>query len=246
MNNKTMNKTLNFILIIVMMLLSIQLVSALSFQDLADDMQSFASGSYSENNKAIDFILFFILFTSVCYIGLKQAMGDKEGIGGAVKALSAALGTALTLALISFTEFSLFIFYPFAKGLIFFLFVLLVFFVLTKIGMEKHKVWAFIIALILALVIFNFGAMWIGANKGDNDFSLGSFAGKFSLGGIKDRLNIDGIKEKFSSSKESGKTKAEIALDDIYLKIGELTSIGDNKILRLYKTEKSLEERIST
>jgi tetratricopeptide (TPR) repeat protein len=117
---------------------------------------------YATPRKAVDFILFFTLFFSLSLLGLKQVF--KEG-GNAVNALAFAIGFLLALSLVSFTQATLAIFFPFAKNIIFLVMLWVIFALLKKILGDKHKVLIFIAALIITWLAFNYLGPGLGVSN---------------------------------------------------------------------------------
>lgn len=172
--------------------------------------------------RTVDFIVFFGLFTSLIYIGTKKMFGEDTGTKRAQIALSVFLGLALTLGILSSTQFSLMLFVPFAKNLIFFLFVFLVYAFLVKYGgMDKKKFWAFMLALILAFVIFNVANCFITEggenNKCTSNKLLSGFGKPFEKASDWVSNTFSGLTgSKKKSEKERDKSDADFYINGEY------------------------------
>jgi len=125
---------------------------------------------YEKYAQFFDFIIFLVLFTSLSTIGLKKFGGKswgESGAGNAVISLSIIMGLAMAIAAVK-AGLSVTFFIPFVKNMLYFLVLMLVYFVLIKLFMDKHKFLAFLLAI--AIVTFSF---WM-TGFGDFRYDLGS------------------------------------------------------------------------
>jgi len=131
---------------------------------------TFVTSGYQSYPKAIDFTVFFFLFFAATLIGLRKWMGEKEN-ARTTTGLALVLSLAFSFALVFATKFTLLKLAPFAKGFIFLILVLLVYAMLLKAGMEKHKIAAFLLALLFTFLMF-----WLFGALTDDQFGSLSFS----------------------------------------------------------------------
>lgn len=139
---------------------------------------------YDRNAQFIDFAIFLILFTSITMIGLKKgfAGGKETETQNAVKALAMIIGLAMTLAALK-AGLSVTFFIPFVANTLFFIMIIIVFFLLLRMGMDKHKIMAFILAIVITYLLFNFAGAAVNKGRFGVDLNLGSFSvGGFDMG----------------------------------------------------------------
>jgi hypothetical protein len=125
------------------------------------------------------------MFFSLSLLGLRKVF--KEG-GNAVIGLAFSIGALLSLALIVFTDFSLGILFPFAKNIIFFIILLVIYLVVSnvmKADTTGKKIFALILAIAIALLAFRFM----------NDEGSWNPFGKYQMEGKATKNYIDEIKE---------------------------------------------------
>jgi len=123
---------------------------------------------YEMQRKIVDFILFFIMFFSLSLLGLKKAF--KDG-GNALNALALSIGALMSLALVAFTKVTLGLLFPFAKNILFFIILLVVYLILAKLLGEKMKILALILAVIITWLAFSY----LGEKEGWLPFKFGDF-----------------------------------------------------------------------
>jgi len=190
---------------------------------------------YDQHTQLIDFTVFFIMFLSIAYLGLRQWLKD-EKTAGAVKGLTIAIAAALSLATLK-AGVSVTFFIPFVKNALFFITYLVVFLVLanlTKSTKEeggkkieiKHLFLNLVLAFVITWVMFNFAGL-VGKEKvlpwEDNDEArlsklqyeldainseIAAFEAKMALEGYPDRAALQTAIENIrdNTDKES-KTK---------------------------------------
>jgi len=129
---------------------------------------------YDDYYQIIDFMIFLILFVSISSIALKKAFaGDQyEKSGSAIRALAIIIGLALALAALK-AGLSVTFFIPFVTNALFFICIIIVYFLLLRMGMDKHKIMAFILALVITYLLFNIVGMVVGGR----DISIGTGQG---------------------------------------------------------------------
>lgn len=90
---------------------------------------------YDQNTQLIDFIVFFIIFLSISYMGLKKWI---EKGGNAGKSLAIGIGIALSLAALK-AGISATFFIPFVENAFFFILFIVIFFIYQKMfeGLKK-------------------------------------------------------------------------------------------------------------
>lgn len=121
---------------------------------------------YETQRRVVDFILFFIMFFSLALLGLRKVY--KEG-GNAVNALAFAIGALLSLSLVAFTKVTLGLLFPFAKNILFFIILWVIYLILAKI-IGDDKTSKKIISLIIAGGITWFAFSYVGGDEGWNPF----------------------------------------------------------------------------
>jgi len=135
-----------------------------------DMFNNFVTNGYHSYPKAFDFTVFFLLFFAITLIGIRKWMGDKENDRTSI-GLALVLGLTFAFAIVFATEFTLLHLAPFAKGFIFLILVLVVYAMLLKVGMENHKVAAFLLACLITFIMFwAFGAF---TDEGWGSMSIG-------------------------------------------------------------------------
>lgn len=143
-------------------------------------IENFFKSGYSRYTKILDFSALFLILTAAFLIALRQIkIPGKDGKGEnnrPIKVLAVVLALTSALGIVTTTKFSIFTYPQIWAALAFIVLVWIIYTILLKIGMEKHKFWAFILALILAtLLVFLFdwwrGGQWFGSGNG---FQIGS------------------------------------------------------------------------
>lgn len=109
---------------------------------------------YDKHYQIIDFLVMFVLFTAISFVGLQGFMKE-GGKSNAVKGIAVAVGAALSLAGLK-AGISPSFFIPFVKNALFFIIMFVIFVLLIQIeGLKDRKLVAFILALIITMVAFN-------------------------------------------------------------------------------------------
>jgi len=189
----------------------ISLLAVPAYANVGSQISTFLSNiQFNASSKLVEFLIFFTIFTSLAMLGLNKFISGEYNKSGssAAKALAVGLGAAMTIAIINYSTFSLGIFYPFAKNLIFFMGVLTIFIILTKyVGMQS-KFFAFILSLITAWLLFNAMTCVIDDAKGTTACSPSvvweNAISWFTPGGSKNSENGES-----SESGESGDEEGE-------------------------------------
>jgi hypothetical protein len=109
------------------------------------------SETYSVERKVVDGILFFMLFLSISILSLTKWYGKSSP---AVNGIAISLSALMTLSLLSFTNFTVGLLFPFAKNILFFIMLLIVYSIVNK-NIIKGKIWSLIVATIITLIMFN-------------------------------------------------------------------------------------------
>ncbi|MFH1133295.1 MAG: hypothetical protein V1735_02315 [Nanoarchaeota archaeon] len=151
---------------------------------------------YKTQRKVVDFFVFFAIFLSVAWLGLTKAFGD-QGKGNASKALAVAIGFALALSLVAFSNVSLAYLFPFARNLLFLLAFLLIYFLLLKMGLDKKKFLAVILALVITIVLF---MLYNLGSTGKIGFP--GFDGIGGLKGIFSRPTLEDVENQISATQQ--------------------------------------------
>lgn len=118
--------------------------------DIIDGERDF-SGDYSTERKIIDGMLFFILFLSISILGLRKWYGKSTA---AINGIAISLSALMTIALMSYTKITIGLLFPFAKNMLFFIMLFVVYSIVSD-KVVKSKGWAFILAILLTLIMFN-------------------------------------------------------------------------------------------
>ncbi|NQV08460.1 hypothetical protein HQ529_01260 [Candidatus Woesearchaeota archaeon] len=166
---------------------------------------------YDEYYQIIDFGIFLILFIAISTISLGKAFAGEEwkDSRNAIKALAIIIGIAMAIAALK-AGLSVTFFIPFVVNTIFFVCILVVYFVLLRMGMDKHKILAFLLAILITYLLFNF----IGGAFESRGIDVGMptwFSGKDkdTSGGEKEGFvdKIKGLFKKDDSSTSDEKEK---------------------------------------
>lgn len=161
-------KKIIILLMLIALLVLPSVMAATNFQaalsKAGDVLNEFVSHGYRQHEKAWDFIIFFILFTAIAMVGLGRVTTGNwgaTGSTGAVKAMAVAIGLALTFAAIQKLEIAKF-FFPFARNILFFALVLLLFGIYRQMGVQSIF-WALVLAAITTFVLFG---LYYGMTEG--------------------------------------------------------------------------------
>jgi len=206
-------------IIVIMVLIASLLVTAVSadiFTDVMDRLEDFAGGGALFYEKAIGFVLIFVLILSAALIGLRRAFGEKNRPITAF-AISFALLSSITIVIT--TDFTFEKFGIFGLGLLFVIFVGVLYAILRKLGFEKHKFWAFFIALVFSLLLLWLVLSLFGFETFGLDFEGrgGTGSGGGTGGGFFDIFKGAGdrVKSTFSRKKKKAEPEIEAELTDI-------------------------------
>ncbi len=183
-----MKKQTKILIILAMFLVLAVPVFALSLSDLGigiatDNVASTSVNIYDTYAQLIDFLLFLSLFVAIAHIAFKKWFGEdfkNAGAGNAVRALAVVVGTALAIAALK-AGLSVTFFIPFVKNLIFFLVMVVIYFLLQRMGV-KSKVFSWILAVIITFLLFYVSDVFFNSNKLGVP-SFGKFGGLPDLGG---------------------------------------------------------------
>ncbi|MBN1157050.1 hypothetical protein JXA85_05505 [Candidatus Woesearchaeota archaeon] len=133
-------------------------------------LNNFFQGGYYSYQKVVDFAILFLLLSTASLIGLKKWMGEQNR---QVTALAFIVGFMMALTLVLSTDFTLAGLFPFAKGFLFLIGVIIVYSLLRQAGMDKHPILAFILAVIIVFLFF-YLAGWV-TNTGASTGGIGGF-----------------------------------------------------------------------
>jgi len=172
--------------VINIMLIMIFLVSLISFSVNAaprdiiraglDPIEDFFSGGWQNYEKTVAFVVFFFLFFSAFLIGAKKAFAGELTRSHKVFAFVAAfLSSMIIVTTMRFDWVNL----KYVGW--FLLFVLVLFLIhslLLKMGMENHKFWAFLLALLITALLF--GLIWYLMQEGRPLDGFGRISNVFS------------------------------------------------------------------
>ncbi len=150
------------------------------FEDTFD--QGIGAGIGYGRGNALDFVLFFILFTVVFLIGLRIAFAEHKEVGRQLTVFALTAGLMSSIALVYGLGMSIIRLRFLALGLLYFILVILVYALLLRVGLENHKIIAFILAVIITLLFFLLGAAMLGDGL-DLGFFRGGGRGDISLDG---------------------------------------------------------------
>jgi hypothetical protein len=146
-----MKKTMNLIL------LSILLVSAFSasadaaiFENMFDSIEDFLDDGWKDSQKIVTFVVLFFLFFSAYLMGMKKAFKDVTR-AHIVFAFTAAFLSAFIIT--TTIEINVEILKWVGIALLAIILLFGIFVALIKMGMEKHKILAFLLALLLTALI---------------------------------------------------------------------------------------------
>lgn len=158
-----MGKKSVYIALIMLVLVSFSVSAAYDWQNTLKDVISkindFASSTYSNYPKAYDFVLFFVIFTSIAMIGFGKVFTGNwgsTGTTGAMKALAVAVGLSLTFAAMFNPKYPMSLstfLYPFAKNIIFFLFFIILIGLYKYMGVQNWF-WAALLAAFTTYLLF--------------------------------------------------------------------------------------------
>lgn len=272
-----MNKKLIVGILVMVFLVSIITVEAATISGWIKDGASIVAGGFKEagakegnvglsfydrNTQLWDFLLFFVMYLSIAYLGLKQWI---EKGGGAAKSLAVVIGAALALATLK-AGMSVTFFIPFVKNALFFIMYMVVFLILLNITStgegeqkKKHVFWSLILAFIITYVMFNFaglvtqgkgGLPWDGPDEEKlaklryqliaKDQELASFEGeiksKFSLTGFTHseiRAELSDKIEALKDSKDKDEKKKRKELEKALKRFDKLWKGGALSRVRL-------------
>ncbi len=177
--------------VLLLILISV-LVSSLAQAQLLNrglnSIENFFRGGYTRYTKILDFSALFLILTAAFLIALRQIKvpGGKDGKetnNRPIKVLAVVLALTSALGIVTTTKFSIFTYPQIWAALAFIVLVWIIYTLLLRMGMENHKFWAFILALIIAtLLVFLIdwwsGGRWLGYGRG------GGFGG-FNFGGFR-------------------------------------------------------------
>ncbi|MBU0980935.1 MAG: hypothetical protein KJ709_09100, partial [Nanoarchaeota archaeon] len=127
-----------------------------------DEDGNFARGH--TGRAVVDFVIFFVLFTAVTHIGLSRAFAQGAP-KNATRGLSIVIGLMLSLSLVTATNVSIAMLFPFAKNLIFFVAAAMIFFIYKQFGMKW--IWALLLALLTTYILFHAGS-WLVCEQGES------------------------------------------------------------------------------
>src|SRR3972149_2432012 len=139
---------------------------------------------YDKYAQFFDFLIFTGIFVAIVYIGLSKFWGEdikQGGAGRAVRALAIIVGAAMAIAVIR-AGLSVSFFIPFAKNLLFFLVIIALYFLFQRMGI-KSKFLSLILAVIVAVILFNVGSIFFTGKKlslpsfGKETFKVPDFGG---------------------------------------------------------------------
>ncbi|KHO45715.1 MAG: hypothetical protein QS98_C0008G0019 [archaeon GW2011_AR3] len=147
---------------------------------------SSTAGIYDTYAEFFDFVIFTLIFIAVLQIALNRVWGEdfkKAGAGNAIRGLVIILGIAFGIAAIK-AGLTVSFFIPFVRNLLYFLAVIVIYFLLLRMGV-KSKILAFILAIIIAIILFNLGDMIFTGKLGKGLPSIGKNTFKLpDLGGV--------------------------------------------------------------
>jgi heme exporter protein D len=189
------------VLILAALLAPIALAITNPFSGFGSRMSSIL-GSYASSNTPtfFDFLLFFVIFFALCWVGFSNVFKEAKGPN---IALSIALGLALSVALVYGGKFTIKKLLPFAAAVLFLLLIILLYSLLKKYIFSKDTIiskvlsWIFAILLSLLLLFVAWSFICSGNSCESNPFmkkvfGSESIVGKF-FGGISSAVGVQGI-----------------------------------------------------
>jgi len=151
-----------FILLILLLLpILINSVYAIGLTDSLIKINNFFENrEYEAYTTIIDFMLFFTIVLAAMMIGIKAIFADQMKQGKIIAMIIAlitaiALVTGVKLPFVGMVKFSLVELIPYVGFLVFIFLVVIIYFFMLAVGILKEKrVMAFLVAVILAFIIF--------------------------------------------------------------------------------------------
>lgn len=174
MNNKRVSLMLSMIFLISLLSFGANAALGDIFRAGLTPIENFFSGGWQNYEKTVAFVVFFFLFFSAYLMGMKNSkvFGDKLTRAPMVFAFVAAFLSSLIVTVnIGLEWINLKYIAWFLMGV---LVLFLIYSLLLKLGMEKHKFWAFLLALIIAALLL--WLIWYLMNEGRPLGGVGRFS----------------------------------------------------------------------
>ena len=183
-----MKKAMNLILLVILLVSAFSAsADAAIFENIFDSIEDFLDDGWKDSQKIVTFVVLFFLFFSAYLIGMKKAFKEVTR-AHIVFAFTAAFLSAFIITTTIEIDAEILKWIGIALLAIILLFGIFV--ALIKMGMENHKIWAFIIALLLTALIIGLILLFVLGDGLDTlkDFfgDVGSLDGKIGGGGKKD------------------------------------------------------------
>lgn len=150
MNKKLLNITMLLIFLISLISFSANAAFGDIFRAGLTPIEDFFNGGWRNYEKTVAFLVFFLLFFSAYLIGMKKAMGELTRAHTVFAFTAAFLSAFIITVSMRFDWVNLVYIAWFLIGV---LTLFGVYALLGKMGLEKHKFWAFILALILTALL---------------------------------------------------------------------------------------------
>ncbi len=150
MSKKLLNITMLLIFLISLISFSANAAFGDIFRAGLTPIEDFFNGGWRSYEKTVVFLVFFLLFFSAYLIGMKKAMGELTRAHTVFAFTAAFLSAFIITVSMRFDWVNLEYIAWFLIGV---LTLFGVYALLGKMGLEKHKFWAFILALILTALL---------------------------------------------------------------------------------------------